>query len=330
VNRYGPPPSLLDALRNLDARTLRVHPYDAEADFATAFAEYCGVDRSPLVVGRGITEFLGILARLFPPSDRVVITPDYTDTIRLVPRHLGPPRGARDTAADRLARVHTAMRHHRCVVLSNPNNPLGFHLPREELVAICRRFPRSTLVVDEAYADFTGNRTQSMFGCDLDNVVVLQAPNKPFGIAGVRTGALWTRDDGLRADVRRDLPNWPISQVDSVLATAALQARDWARTTLGRLRAAGRQLEELLQEQFGDAVITDDVPVHYRFVLHDDPQGIGEFLATRGVVVRVFCGDVRGRIPGVRIVAPTDDEMAWVAGALAGMPAHLRRNGWPR
>lgn len=325
VNRYGPPPEVRAALRAFDPTTLRAHPFDAEAVFAAAYAAHCGTSRSELVVGRGITEFLGIMSRLLPARDCAVVTPDYTDTIRLFPRHLGPGADDRDSVGARLERVATAMRHHRVAVLSNPNNPLGVHLPRAELAEICRAHPGSTLVVDEAYADFTADRELSLIGCDLDNVVVLQAPNKPFGIAGVRTGALWTRNEAMRSAVRAALPNWPISQVDSVLAAAALGASVWVRATLGRLLATARRMEALLQDRFGDDVVTEGVPVHYRFVHHDDPHRVREHLAAHGVAVRSFSGHDRGRISGLRIVAPTDDEMDRLTHAVERLPAELCR-----
>ncbi|MFI8877758.1 aminotransferase class I/II-fold pyridoxal phosphate-dependent enzyme [Streptomyces sp. NPDC055243] len=344
VNRYGPPPAVEKALANVDARALRTHPYDASEQFTAAYAEYLDVAPDDLLVGRGITEFLTVLAQLYA-QDSVVITPDYTDTIRLFPRHLGPGGGSgagsgtgridvvRDSVRGRTERVATAMRERRFVVLSNPNNPLGLYIPRDELVRICRANPEATLIVDEAYADFMADSSLSMTRCGLDNVVVLQSPNKLFGIAGVRTGALWTRNDVLREAVRRRLPNWPLSYLDAAVATAALGERSWAAATRTRLLDAGQQMEDLLCERFGDAVVTG-APVHFRFVHTDDAQQAHEVydqLAEQGVVVRIFSGTSPGRVPGLRIVAPTDLEMSRVADALSRLPRHLpeRLSGGP-
>ncbi|UFQ18605.1 MULTISPECIES: aminotransferase class I/II-fold pyridoxal phosphate-dependent enzyme [Streptomyces] len=337
VNRYGPPPAVEKVLADVDARALRTHPYDASEQFTAAYASYLHVAPEDLLVGRGITEFLTVLAQVCAPEDSVVITPDYTDTIRLFPRHLGPGGGSgagsgtgrndvvRDSVRGRTERVAAAMRERRFVVLSNPNNPLGLYIPRSDLVRICRANPGATLIVDEAYADFMADATLSMTRCGLDNVVVLQSPNKLFGIAGVRTGALWTRNDALREAVRRRLPNWPLSYLDAAVATAALGERSWAAETRTRLLDAGRRMEGLLCERFGDAVVTG-APVHFRFVHTDDAQRaheVYERLAEAGVVVRIFSGTSPGRAPGLRIVAPTDHEMSRVADALSRLPEHL-------
>ncbi|MFW5415199.1 histidinol-phosphate aminotransferase family protein [Nocardiopsis sp. CNT-189] len=320
VNRYGPPPTVREALASVDARALLPHPYAASDEFTAAYAEHMGVDPAHLLAGRGITEFLTLLARVCPAEESTVVTPDYTDTIRLFPRHTGPAEGVRDTAQARAERVERAMRRNRFTVLSNPNNPLGISVPRDELVRICAANPGSVLIVDEAYIDFTTGAEGSMTASGLDNVVVLQSPNKPFGIAGVRTGGMWTRNAELRERVRRSLLNWPISYLDAAAATAALSARAWASATLSSLVENGRRLEKLLTERFGDAVVPG-AEAHYRFVHLEDPRPVYRRLVEAGVAVRIFSGSDPGRVSGMRIVAPTTPEMPRVEAALARVPA---------
>ncbi|NSC21545.1 aminotransferase class I/II-fold pyridoxal phosphate-dependent enzyme [Streptomyces albus subsp. chlorinus] len=316
VNRYGPPPAAGRTLAGIDPAALRAHPYEASERFTAAYARHLGVPAGELLAGRGITEFLTLLAQWCPPEDTVVITPDYTDTIRLFPRHAGPEPGVRETVASRTERVAAAMRDHRYVVLSNPNNPLGLHIPCDDLLRICASHPAATLIVDEAYADFMADPAQSMTRCGLDNVVVLQSPNKLYGTAGVRAGGMWTHNAALRNGIRRRIPNWPLSYLDAAVATAALGEREWAATTRARLLDAAKRMADLLSDHFGDAVVRD-TPVHYRFVHLDDPHTLYEQLADAGVVVRIFSGSDPGRVSGFRIVAPTDPETSWVEDAFS-------------
>jgi histidinol-phosphate aminotransferase len=314
ANRYGPPPAARAALRAIDVRQLMPHPYDAEQMFVSAYATYLGVPREDLVAGRGISEFIRLLAGLTPDGGSVVITPDYTDTVASFRRHLGPA-GRTDTARTRLGRVADAMARYSYVVLSNPNNPLGLHISPEDLTEACLAHPGSTLVVDEAYIDFTSaGLDASMTRTGLPNVVVLMSPNKLFGIAGTRTGVLWTRDERLRAQVRSRQSNWPISYLDAVAACAALGSAGWAERTRSRLLAAADRMEPLL------ALLQDDVvtgvPVHYRFVNTDRPSELRQRLVNAGVVVRAFSSREPHRVSGLRITAPTDKEFAILASAI--------------
>lgn len=316
VNRYGPPPGVRETLRELDIRRLQPHPYEASRIFRTAYAEYLGVPAGDLLAGRGITEFIRLLAAVLPADRAAVVTPDYTDSIRSFANHLPPPPGALDDARTRLARIAGGMDRYDYVLVSNPNNPLGLYVPAAELAAVCRAHPRSTLIVDEAYIDFTvGGPRWSMIWAGVPNVVVLLSPNKLFGIAGTRTGVMWTPDAGLRGAVAARQLNWSISYLDAVIAATALRSAEWAARTRERLLATASRMESLLVKRFSRVVT--EVPVHYRFVATERAGEVYQELAGAGVVARVFSGRQPGRESGLRITAPTEAEFPLLAGALA-------------
>jgi histidinol-phosphate aminotransferase len=183
------------------------------------------------------------------------------------------------------------------------------------LTEICRRYPDTTLIVDEAFIDFARPDVSSMTHSGLENLVVLRSPNKMFGIAGTRTGVIWTENEELRLRLSRLKLNWALSQLDVIVARGALRARAWADETRDRLLVTASSMERLLLERF-DTVITG-VPVHYRFLSSDDPKSIFDFFLKRGIVVRFFLSNERGRIPGVRITAPTETEFTVLQEALS-------------
>lgn len=316
VNLYGPPPSVRDALSKLDIRSLRPHPYDAVHMFVSAYADYLGAEESDILAGRGITEFIRLLAAVLPQNRVAVVTPDYTDTIRSFVNHLPPPAGLVDTTHTRLARIAEGMERFDYVLVSNPNNPLGLYIPAADLAEVCRANPRSTLIVDEAYIDFTASGPkQSMLWADVPNVVVLMSPNKLFGIAGTRTGMMWTPNSTLRGQIAARQLNWSISYLDSLVASTALRSVDWAASTRARLLSAADVMESLLVDRYPNVVTA--VPVHYRFVATDDTTEEYDDLVRAGIVVRVFSNRQRGRVAGFRITAPTEADLPLLARALA-------------
>lgn len=311
VNRYGPPPSVTEALRSAQPAQLAAHPYGVDELFVEAYAGFMAAEPEHLLPGRGITEFIRILADLLPASGTAVITPDYTDTIRQFPVHLPPQPGTADSVAARLERVEAAMMAYPYVMLSNPNNPLGLYVPGHDLAQACRSHPDSVLIVDEAYIEFLPGHTElSMVSRGLENVVVLRSPNKLFGIAGTRTGALWTRNADIAAAVAARKINWCLSYLDVVTATAALADAAWADRTRAVLLDDAEDLERLLAADFPD--IVSGVPVHYRFLPSADPVAAHRFFIERGVAVRALDGSKPGRVAGVRVTAPTTAELAQV------------------
>src|SRR5205085_10050342 len=78
------------------------------------------------------------------------------------------------------------------VVLVNPNNPTGAHLPRAVLEPLLARVPASTRVwVDEAYLDYVGaGESLERFAVGRPNVVVCKSMSKVYALSGVRAGYL--------------------------------------------------------------------------------------------------------------------------------------------
>ncbi|MCM2392671.1 aminotransferase class I/II-fold pyridoxal phosphate-dependent enzyme [Streptomyces albipurpureus] len=316
TNRLGPPPGAVAALHHfLDHHAHRLMPppyeapsppYRAERLYLQAVADRLGVNEQDMLPGRGVTEFLVILARLLRPSRVAVITPEYTETMRLFSYadFHGPADGVQDTADLRLQRLRAAMRTHDHVVLSNPSNPMGHYLPRAQLIQACAENPAAVLVVDEEYIEFQGPGL-SLAGADVTNLIVLQSTGKTYGITATRAGMLWTRNSRLHRRVQDELPSWPLSLLDITLATAALRDTAWLPTALGRTNTAARRLQTLLTGRFGTAVADSDI--HYRFLHLDNPYPALEHLHAHGISGRLFTRTARGSVPGLRLMTPTTD-----------------------
>jgi histidinol-phosphate aminotransferase len=317
TNRLGPPPAAIAALRDFldgSAHQLMPPPYEAprppyraERRYLQAFADRLGVDVQDMLAGRGVTEFLLILARLLRRSRVAVITPEYTETMARFhyADFIGPADGAFDTVEQRGQRMRDAMRTHDYVILSNPSNPMGHYIPRAELLEACKSNPATVLIVDEEYINFQPGAI-GMAGAAVPNLIILQSTGKSYGITGTRAGMLWTqRPSRLYQAVADQLPTWPLSLLDITLATAALQDDSWLPQALGKIAADGRSLEELLIKRFGPAVTCADI--HYRFVHLPDPRPALEHLHIHGIAARLFTGSEPGTVPGLRLSAPNTD-----------------------
>jgi histidinol-phosphate aminotransferase len=78
------------------------------------------------------------------------------------------------------------------VLLCNPNNPTGTHMPAVEVAAFCERIPSHvTIALDEAYVEFqTDDDPDATIDilAELPNLVVLRTFSKCYGLAGLRVG----------------------------------------------------------------------------------------------------------------------------------------------
>jgi histidinol-phosphate aminotransferase len=78
------------------------------------------------------------------------------------------------------------------LLLCNPNNPTGTHVPAAEVAAFCERIPpHVTIALDEAYVEFQTNDDPDAsldLLADFPNLVVLRTFSKCYGLAGLRVG----------------------------------------------------------------------------------------------------------------------------------------------
>jgi histidinol-phosphate aminotransferase len=104
------------------------------------------------------------------------------------------------------------------VYLTDPNNPTGLAIPRAALETIGEAAVDTLVLIDEAYADFSGRTSLDLLS-RFRNFVVGRTFAKAHGLAGLRIGALVAHPDTL-APLRRILPPFPLN----VCAVRALPA----------------------------------------------------------------------------------------------------------
>jgi histidinol-phosphate/aromatic aminotransferase/cobyric acid decarboxylase-like protein len=300
VNPYGPPQAVLEALRVMPGDTVRVHPYAAASDVESAYAERTGQPADEFVAGQGTSDLIWSLAQQFSETTVGLPMPSYTEFRQAFPRARPFGGGPSTHAIDVLDEAMGAC---DLVVVSNPHNPTGQVIGRNDLVGVALRHPGSVLVVDESYIDFLAEHAAvTLVGCGLGNVIVLRSPSKFFGLAGVRSGAAWSLHP-LREQWRRKRPNWPVSAFAARALQVALADNSWAATVRQALADDAAWLEDSLAPT--GLVITPG-RVHFRLLTGPGP-GIADLagsLKARGIAVRILENAYGVGTPAVRISAP--------------------------
>jgi len=293
LNRYPDPQprALVDALAEL---------YDS------------GPDR--ILVTRGSDEAIDLLVRAFcrAGEDAVLISPPtfgmYAVCARIqnaavIESPLEPSGALR---ADTLLAAVTPST--KLVFVCTPNNPTGNLIGHDVLAHLARELSgRAVLVVDEAYAEFSGAPSATSLIDAHDNVAVLRTLSKAWSLAGARVGTLVARPEVIGL-LRRIIPPYPLPSpcVDAALGALSYEGR----------RVQRHHLQEILGERArmfaalpGLPGVRDVLPSHANFltVRFDDPAGTYRRLIAAGIVVR----DVT-RYPGLedalRITVGTGNE----------------------
>jgi histidinol-phosphate aminotransferase len=223
-NTAGCSPAVLSALRSITRTELAEYP-DYSAVTADLEAAY-GVGPGWVQLLNGLDEGLHVVAQAARLDEAefegVVVEPAfemYAACIAAAGGRQVSVEPAVDLAFSLDAVLHAIKPQTRVIYLCDPNNPSGQPIPSGQIPRIAEAAPRATVLVDEAYADFSG---RTIIGSDLDrhrNIVVGRTFAKAHGLAGLRVGALIAHPSTL-APLRRILPPYSLN----VCAVRALQA----------------------------------------------------------------------------------------------------------
>jgi histidinol-phosphate aminotransferase len=193
---FPPHPQVVEAI---EAAAGAMHRYpDPDATLLRRrLAERFETDPSRVAVGNGSCEILLAAAEALcePGAEILFAWPAFS----MYP-YLSALTGAREVRVpldaddfhdlDAMATEVTAAT--QLLLLCNPNNPTGTHIPAAEVAAFCERVPpHVTIALDEAYVEFqTDDDPDASLDllADFPNLVVLRTFSKAYGLAGLRVG----------------------------------------------------------------------------------------------------------------------------------------------
>ena len=279
-----------------------------------ALADLYGSEPDRLLVTRGSDEAIDLLVRAFcrAREDAVVVSPPTFGMYAVCARIQGaavieaPLEAAGELDADKLLAAVTPAT--KLVFVCNPNNPTGNLVRRDVLERLARELDgRAVLVIDEAYAEFSGVASATSLIDNHDNVAVLRTLSKAWSLAGARVGALVARAEVI-ALLRRIIPPYPLPSpcVDAALGALSYEGRRVQRHHLQEILAERARMFAALSAMPG---VREVLPSHANFlaVRFDDAAGTYRRLLAAGIVVR----DIT-RYPGLgdalRITVGTGNE----------------------
>jgi histidinol-phosphate aminotransferase len=302
-NTVGCSPSVLDALRNVTPEQLAMYPeYEKPIRLLAA---YFGVRPSEMLLTNGVDDALRLLMEVFIEPGDSVLVPEPTFSMY---RFFSQVAGARivsvryDEAMNfpLEAALHELRRSPHILFIANPNNPTATLVDEASLARILDTAPRTLVLVDEAYFEFSG-LTVLPWIRRKPNLIVSRTFSKAAGLAALRLGALFAREDVISA-MRRAFTPYPVNSLALVAAEAAIKDAKFLRGYVQEVLESRSQLARGL-EQLGARVF----PSAANFVLADFGPGgtpLVKRLARRGILVRDRASEF-GRDGFIRITAGT-------------------------
>ena len=225
-NTAGCSPAVIRALRQMSSQQLAMYPeYQKSTE---RLARYFGVRAQELLLTNGGDDALRVFFDAFVDSGSGVLICEPTFPMY---RYYAEIFGARVEALRYgpemefpMAGVLSALkRKPRVLFIANPNNPTGTLLQVSAVEKILRAARKTVVVMDEAYADFSGTTLVPLIG-KYPHLFVARTFSKAAGLAALRLGAVIARADSLLY-LRRAMPPFPVNVAALVAAEAAVRDR---------------------------------------------------------------------------------------------------------
>ncbi|RYY38524.1 MAG: histidinol-phosphate transaminase [Chitinophagaceae bacterium] len=248
------------------------------------------VPAESMLLGNGSDECIDLLIRAFcePGIDRILVCPptygmyEVYAQVNNVPVDFVPLR-AEDFQLDLEGIEGALTASTKLIFLCSPNNPTGNSLYREDIEMILNNFD-NLVVVDEAYINYSRNRSFLSELKDYPNLVVLQTFSKAWGLAALRLGVTYA-SPALIDVLNKIKPPYNINAATQEIALKALEG----------LEEVNSMIRETVQERsaLSDALaalpfVQKIFPTDANFLLArmTDATAVYEYLRDRGIIVR--------------------------------------------
>lgn len=242
-----------------------------------------------LFIGNGSDEAIDLLFRCFcePGVDEVVIFPPtygmYEVSANINNVKLNKVPLTSSFQLDLEALEQSIKPNTKIIWICSPNNPTGNSIDREAIEMILNNFD-GLVVIDEAYINFSRQKSWLADLQEYPNLVVLQTLSKAWGLAGIRLGMAFASKE-IISYLNKVKPPYNISEPVQELAVKALEEIEQVNDMIVSLVNERQALASaLLQNSSVLQVFPSDA--NFLLVKFKDASVVYEYLVEKGIVVR--------------------------------------------
>lgn len=283
----------LDANENAFGSTLQEqfnrYPDPLQWQLKFQLARIKGVPAENIFVGNGSDEVIDLAYRIFcePGKDNVIICPptygmyEVSADINNVEIKKVPLTAGFQLNVDAVLEAIDA--NSKLLFICSPNNPTGNNMRRADVELLLNNFP-GIIVIDEAYINYSDQKTFIQELTEYPNLIVMQTLSKAWGLAALRLGLAYASLDLINL-FNKVKPPYNINLASQQLAAEALQHTE---TVNNWIRLAVTERERLAEKLASFSMVEKVYPSNGNFLLCKvkEADALYQYLAKNEVVVR--------------------------------------------
>ena len=267
-NPYGPSPLAWTAMTEAVKNSNRYN-WNTTENLISALAKKNNVTTDNILVGAGSTEIIDFVVQYFAfqKGSFIVANPSYTSWAKTAEK-LGLKKISisltKDKQHDLAAMLSAIYDDTKLIYVCNPNNPTGTVCEHKALKSFIKDATKKvTVMIDEAYIDFTDQPSVSNLVTGNKNLIVVKTFSKIYGLAGARIGYAIAHKDTINqiGDNMQTWANGSVSVVSRAGAIASLADNDFVKQCYAKNQAARKYTIERLAR-----LNITSIPSHTNFI----------------------------------------------------------------
>jgi histidinol-phosphate aminotransferase len=270
-------------------RNYNRYPDPLQLDLKDAISKIKGLPIENTFLGNGSDEAIDLLFRAFcePGRDNVIILPPtygmYEVSANINNVELRKVSLLPSFQLDLEGIAEAIDSNTKIIFICSPNNPTGNSIIRTDIETVLANF-EGLVVIDEAYINFSKQRSFIPELTEYGNLVILQTFSKAWGLAALRLGMAFAARPVIDI-LNKVKPPYNINQATQDLALKALenveQVNEWIKITVAE---RDKLSKELLNLDVVKTVYQSDA--NFILVEVTDATAIYNYLVEQGIIIR--------------------------------------------
>ena len=297
VNPLGVPESFREAVMK-DLSCLTRYPDRQYRKLKSSLLQYLQLqeDEKGIVLGNGAVELIYKTLQVLPVKNVIIASPTFSEYRRAAMKWGLPVEEA--VLYDPAGRLQTddlisRITEHDLVILCNPNNPTGTLTPRTDLKRIMDALSatKGFLLVDETFIEFSSSYPHnSLVSESMENLIVIRALTKYFGMPGIRLGYAVLKNPGVQEMLEESMEPWHINAMADLAGQTVLKDHGYMEDT----RRWIREEREFMCSELAKLKYFTFLPTESNFILmysgRQKAQEIQDILTPKGILIRLPIG----------------------------------------
>ncbi len=248
-----------------------------------------GVPAENICIGNGSDEIIDLAYRIFcdPGKDNVIICPPtygmYAVNADINDVEIRKVNLTKAFQLDVEGIMQATDSNSKLLFICSPNNPTGNNMNRTDVELLLNNFP-GIVIIDEAYINYSKEKTFIQELTEYPNLVVMQTLSKAWGLAALRLGLCYASMDIIDL-FNKVKPPYNINDASQQIALEALQhteqVNEWIREVVKQKESLVKKLSHF---SFVKTIYQSDA--NFILVKVDDAEVLYQYLALNEIVVR--------------------------------------------